>query len=179
MVVTVKLQTLILALFFNGCFQDSNPILEDAIRILKNNSNSNVLDSTSLLQEIAEIKPVNYLYKFRQTSCRHNSADSDTIDSYTKDELDHTTKFTKYFKNDTLVVTADQQATCKEKYDGDILFVKDTLFLILNDLGIDLGKGKLDTNHLPLKCYCRYNFAFSIAGVSKIPKHLQTMIKRN
>ena len=49
MVVPVKLQTLILALFFNGCFQDSNPILEDAIRILKNNSNSNVLDSTSLL----------------------------------------------------------------------------------------------------------------------------------
>lgn len=93
--------------------------------------------------------------------------------------MDHTTKFTKYFKNDTLVVTADQQATCKEKYKGDILFKQDTLFLILIDLGIDMGKGKLDTIHQPLKCYCRYNFTFSIAGVSKIPKHLQTMIKRN
>lgn len=65
MVVTVKLQTLILALFFNGCFQDSNPILEDAIRILKNNSNSNVLDSTSLLKEIAEIKTCKLLIQIQ------------------------------------------------------------------------------------------------------------------
>jgi hypothetical protein len=111
------------------------------------------------------------LFKFKQSSCESLDTINDSGDD------DHITKFTKIFKNDTLIIIAKQQANCEVKYKGEIKYKNDTLFMILMYQGVIINKNRIDTIHSPAPCLCKYNFTFYICGISNQPKFYKTEIR--